>query len=637
MAQPTPKITVVVAAYCPGPAIRRVIDSLDAQTLPQDEFETIIVDDGSPDNTFGQLQALAATRPNLTVTRIENSGWPSRPRNIGTSLARGEYVLYMDHDDSLYPDALRRLAEFARQSGADLLSPKESKTSDAWWGMASLADGNTSDLKADDRITRLLPMVPHKLYRREFLLANNIAFPEGRRMLWEDVFFNIEAYAKAKRVAILADTPVYLWHESGANNSKTYAPTDTEFWDRLEELMAFIDRTLSTPELAEARRAILVHQYRERVLRRLGQSLLNASEAGTAIAMSRALAIQQAYIPPVWDSYIGALARPRTHLLRTQRPDLLLMLHETHAHINGSTIATGVAWEDGALRIEATSRWLDAEGRPFTFLHRSGRVLMRLPEELAAALPPEALDLTDLVDMFSLTIGVRARAESITWQLPAETTIALEPMGDDTVSIVAHTVARLDPTTAAYGRPLAQTVWDLTSITRWHGVNRVSAVGTRIASLPALLSGAPAVAYRNLAGNLSVDLGQQLRSVVSDGGVPAGPVTTTATGFELALPRVQVFGEGQSELVVVPRGVDVTGRGDDSVLPATLIGDAAGARLVVTGSVPRRPFRLGFRSPTATLASDIVITSGAAGRLKLDHRPLQAPKRRLGLFGALHS
>ena len=81
MAPPTPKISVVVAAYCPGPAIHRVIDSLDAQTLPQSEFETIIVDDGSPDDTFEQLQALAATRPNLTVTRIENSGWPSRPRN----------------------------------------------------------------------------------------------------------------------------------------------------------------------------------------------------------------------------------------------------------------------------------------------------------------------------------------------------------------------------------------------------------------------------------------------------------------------------------------------------------------------------------------------------------------------------
>ena len=631
MAPPTPKISVVVAAYCPGPAIHRVIDSLDAQTLPQSEFETIIVDDGSPDDTFEQLQALAATRPNLTVTRIENSGWPSRPRNVGTGMARGEYVFYMDHDDSLYPDALRRLSEFAAESRADFISPKESKTTDPWWGMSSLAAGNTTDLRPE-RVTRLLPMVPHKLYRREFLLANNISFPEGRRMLWEDVFFNVEVYAKAERVAILADTPVYLWHDSGANNSKTYAPTDTEYWDRLDELMAFIDRTLCAPELAEARRLLLTHQYRERVLKRLERSLLTASEAETAIAMSRAVAIQTAYIPPEWDRFIGALARPRTQLLREQRPDLLRMLATALGQIKGRTQATAVAWEDGALRIEATSRWVDAEGHPFTLLRSGGRVVMPLPEELAAAIPLEARDLTDLVHVFKLAVGVRARAESITWQLPGETTITLEPVGEDRVSIVAHTVVRLDPATAAHGRPLESTVWDLTSISRWHGVQPVSAVKTGITPLPALLNGAPAVAFRTRTGALSVDLSQRLRSIVGDGGVPSGKVAATATGFELPLPRVQVFGTGQSELVVVPQRVTETGQADDA-LPATLIGEAGGARLVVSGTVPRGASRLSFRSAAATVASDIVITSGAKGRLKIDHRPLQSRRSRLGLFG----
>ena len=47
-----PKISVIVAAYRPGEGLDGVISSLDAQTLPQDEFETIFVDDGSPDDTF---------------------------------------------------------------------------------------------------------------------------------------------------------------------------------------------------------------------------------------------------------------------------------------------------------------------------------------------------------------------------------------------------------------------------------------------------------------------------------------------------------------------------------------------------------------------------------------------------------
>jgi len=84
--------------------------------------------------------------------------------------------------------------------------------------------------------------------------------------------------------------------------------------------------------------------------------------------------------------------------------------------------------------------------------------------------------------------------------------------------------------------------------------------------------------------------------------------------------------------VVVPQRVTETGQADDA-LPATLIGEAGGARLVVSGTVPRGASRLSFRSAAATVASDIVITAGAKGRLKIDHRPLQSRRSRLGLFG----
>ena len=109
----------------------------------------------------------------------------------------------MDHDDSLYPDALRRLAEYAAETGADLVSPKESKTSDVWWGMPALEHGNVPDAKAAGGIEALLPMVPHKLYRRAFLQEHGIRFPEGRRMLWEDIHLNVAAWraARARRRA----------------------------------------------------------------------------------------------------------------------------------------------------------------------------------------------------------------------------------------------------------------------------------------------------------------------------------------------------------------------------------------------------------------------------------------------------
>jgi hypothetical protein len=50
-------------------------------------------------------------------TRIENSGWPSRPRNIGMGLSSGEYVLFLDQDDELYPAGLEHLLASARAHG----------------------------------------------------------------------------------------------------------------------------------------------------------------------------------------------------------------------------------------------------------------------------------------------------------------------------------------------------------------------------------------------------------------------------------------------------------------------------------------------------------------------------------------
>ncbi len=139
------KVSVVVATYQPGEGLDRVIDSLDRQTLPQDEFESIFVDDGSPDDTLARLRELAATRPNMRVESIPNSGWPSRPRNVGIELARGEYVTFMDHDDRLFPDALAKAYAYAVEQRADVVNPKETETRGFFWGW----DHYLQDLPAD--------------------------------------------------------------------------------------------------------------------------------------------------------------------------------------------------------------------------------------------------------------------------------------------------------------------------------------------------------------------------------------------------------------------------------------------------------------------------------------------------------
>ena len=74
-----PKVSVVVATYAPGEKLDALVRSVERQTLPADEFEVVLVDDGSPDDTWDRLQTLRDGHGNVRVERIEASGWPSRP------------------------------------------------------------------------------------------------------------------------------------------------------------------------------------------------------------------------------------------------------------------------------------------------------------------------------------------------------------------------------------------------------------------------------------------------------------------------------------------------------------------------------------------------------------------------------
>ena len=115
-----PKISVVVPTFTPGELLNRVVRSVEAQTMPAEDFEVIFVDDGSPDDTWQRLETIRDSHSNVRIERIEHSGWPSKPRNVGLELSRGEYVLFMDHDDELYPRALEAGYAMAARNHADV-------------------------------------------------------------------------------------------------------------------------------------------------------------------------------------------------------------------------------------------------------------------------------------------------------------------------------------------------------------------------------------------------------------------------------------------------------------------------------------------------------------------------------------
>lgn len=101
---PQPLISIIIPTYNKGSVLGKTLQALQSQTVSFDQYEVLIVDDGSTDETEAMIAGFASPHTQLYV-RQENLG-AGRARNHGAELARGDILIFLDSDIILYPDAL---------------------------------------------------------------------------------------------------------------------------------------------------------------------------------------------------------------------------------------------------------------------------------------------------------------------------------------------------------------------------------------------------------------------------------------------------------------------------------------------------------------------------------------------------
>ena len=102
------RVSVVIPCFNYGRYLAEAVESVLAQSLR--DFEVIIVDDGSTDDSRTVAQTLIEAHPNVPIRLIAqpNCGSPGRTRNVGIAAAHGEYIVCLDADDRLHPEYLAR-------------------------------------------------------------------------------------------------------------------------------------------------------------------------------------------------------------------------------------------------------------------------------------------------------------------------------------------------------------------------------------------------------------------------------------------------------------------------------------------------------------------------------------------------
>ncbi|MFC7878047.1 glycosyltransferase [Isoptericola sp. NPDC057391] len=603
-----PRVSIVIPTYCSGPWLDDALESVDAQTLPSEQIEVLLVDDGSPDSTPDRIQELAKTRLRTRAFLLHHTGWPSHGRNTGLVQAHGDYVVFMDHDDVLYPRGLEAAVAMADRTGADVVTGKESRTDQPQWGLDVFAANLDDASRREDGLHALLPTNPHKLYRREFLLDHDVRFPEGRRVLWEDVFFAIDVSAAGARTAVLADVPFYHWVRHGETASSSYRDDLEVWWRWLAEIVTAIDERLDHDGVDYKR--LLWHQFSTRVIPGIGARLFarTGDERDAAIGHAEATL---ARIPTWMDAQLPRHLAARVHLARARRWDLVGELVRVDAGLVGSAETTDVHWDDkGRLVVSTSTRWSTKVGH--LALRRHGdRAIRDLPGHLAAAIPPELLDVTDELTAASSTLVIRSRDDAVAWAVPTDAEVDVIDI-DGRVAVRVQATAQVDARTAALGHPLEGRVWDFRSRSWLFGVVSHQPLRTETSARVALVDGEPRVAYKNDSGALTLDLGQTKRTVLGSAKVVPTRATTEhrrrgADSYRLPLRGVAVVGSTRIEGGISLQPVE---RQD-----ATIVGDGNEARIEGTIDAAPGEYRVvgNFGGRDVTLHT--IVTVDKAGRL----------------------
>lgn len=210
------KVSVIVPVYNVENYICRCLESIINQTLK--DMEIIIVDDGSTDNSINKIQLLVNANKNIKIIHQLNGGLSSA-RNKGLKHAVGEYVIFVDSDDWIEDDFLEVLYNTAKREDLDIVcgghqkvyagKPKEIIKREKKLYDLGVVSGSELLLKQLE-IKDYRVEVWDDLFKREFLLDNNLYFAEG--VLHEDELYTPSTLMVARRVKVI-DHQGYMYRQ----------------------------------------------------------------------------------------------------------------------------------------------------------------------------------------------------------------------------------------------------------------------------------------------------------------------------------------------------------------------------------------------------------------------------------------
>lgn len=260
-------VSVIVPVYNCRKYIKRCVESVLSQSCVK--LELILVVDGIKDDSISICKMYEKKYNNVIVYCKENEG-VSVARNTGIDISKGDWIVFLDADDWLEQNSLSQLIEYAEQNRVDIgigdyyLNIASSETLQSFFcfnkkhvfkcdEIEDLIKSCLVNTKITNRKSSTNVGVPWaKIYRKQFLVDNNLRFVPGLKRM-QDAVFNLYAFSKANKV-VYFHIPLYHYFKNSLSSTVGYK---SDFLDTARVIISEIIKYQQNSKLTDFNQIII--------------------------------------------------------------------------------------------------------------------------------------------------------------------------------------------------------------------------------------------------------------------------------------------------------------------------------------------------------------------------------------------
>ena len=235
MKSPNPSISIVVPIYNREKWLRNCLDSISSQTFK--DWECILVNDGSTDNSLKIAQEYAENDERFIVFSQENQG-VSAARNLGLDHTQGKWLAFVDSDDEISPDYLEILHKLGEDYNVDLVNASSIYPYNGNKKRSIILNDTFYTFQEEDFGNHFYSRMPGiiKLYRLNLIKEHHLRF-ETKFHFAEDLIFCIEFYLRAQRFAT-SSKAIYKYYIRNEDKNQLHKQfddfhTEIELYNRI--------------------------------------------------------------------------------------------------------------------------------------------------------------------------------------------------------------------------------------------------------------------------------------------------------------------------------------------------------------------------------------------------------------------